>query len=93
MKEVNLLTDILFLEKHDNCQAGEYTFALSPLSKMYTCCADFSNNEDSFIGDAREGIIKECGSYLYEIENNNLCRICDSYQCSITFILIKKNTK
>ncbi len=32
-KEINLLTDILFLDKHDNCQAGENTFVLSPSGK------------------------------------------------------------
>ncbi|CAK7086543.1 radical SAM peptide maturase, CXXX-repeat target family [Tissierella carlieri] len=92
-KEINILTDILFLDKHDNCQAGENTFVLSPLGKIYTCCADFSNIEDGFIGEVTEGIIKEYGSYLYGIENNNLCRICDAYQCRDCVYINKKNTK
>ena len=93
LKEVNLLTDILFLEKHDNCQAGENTFALSPTGKIYTCCADFSKMEDNFIGDVNEGITKEYGARLYKIENSNLCRICDAYQCKDCVYISRENTK
>lgn len=92
-KEISLLTDILFLDKHENCQAGQNSFVLSPLGKIHTCCAEFSNVEDDFIGETRHGIIKEYGSYLYEIQNSNLCRICDAYQCKDCVYINKKNTK
>lgn len=91
-KEINLLTDILFLDKHDNCQAGENTFVLSPLGKIYACCADLSNAEDDFIGETTDGIIKEYGNYLYKIKNSNLCRICDAYQCRDCVYINKNNT-
>lgn len=92
-KEVNLLTDLLFLEKHDNCQAGENTFVLSPLGKIYTCCADFSNVEDHFIGDIIQGITKEYGARLYKVENSNLCRVCDAYQCKDCIYINRENTR
>lgn len=93
LKEINLLTDILFLDKHDNCQAGENTFVLSPVGKIYTCCAEYSNSEDSFIGDIKEGIVKEYGARLHKIENSNLCRNCDAYQCKNCVYINRKNTK
>ncbi|CAK7010999.1 radical SAM peptide maturase, CXXX-repeat target family [Tissierella sp.] len=93
LKEINLLTDILFLEKHDNCKAGENTFVLSPTGKIYTCCAEFSNIEDHFIGDINEGITEEYGARLYKVENSNLCRICSAYQCKDCVYINRKNTK
>lgn len=92
-KEINLLTDILFLDKHDNCQAGENTFALSPSGKIYTCCAAFSNTKDCFIGDIDEGITEEYGARLYKVENSNLCRTCDAYQCKDCVYINRENTK
>lgn len=93
LKEVNLLTDILFLRKHDNCQAGENTFALSPSGKIYTCCANFSNSEDFYIGNIKEGITKEYMAHLYKVQNSNLCRNCDAYQCIDCIYINKESTK
>lgn len=93
LKEINLLTDMLLLDKHDNCQAGENTFVLSPAGKIYTCCAEYLINEHSFIGDIKEGIIKEYGARLHKIENSNLCRNCDAYQCKNCVYINRKNTK
>lgn len=81
LKEVNLLTDILFINKHDNCMAGDNTFVLSPGGKIYTCCAEYSNNTNSFVGDLSFGVTKEYGKRLHKSESNNLCRLCDTYQC------------
>ena len=81
LKELNLLTDTIFLDKHENCMAGENDFIVSSKEKIYTCCAEYSNNPDEFIGDLERGIFKDYSKRLYEIKNSNLCRICDAYQC------------
>ncbi len=81
LKELNLLTDTIFLDKHENCMAGENTIIISPKEKIYTCCAEYSNNPDEFIGDLERGISKDYSKRLYETKNSNLCRICDAYQC------------
>lgn len=92
LKEVNLLTDVLLLDNHDNCQAGENTFVLSPMGKIYTCCAVFSNNQDNFVGDVKDGINKEYGAHLYKLESSNLCKNCDAYQCKNCVEINRENT-
>lgn len=81
LKEINLLTDILFINSHDNCKAGHKTFVLAPNEKLYTCCAVYSNEADSNIGNLDEGIIVDYDARLYEIKNSSICRLCDAYQC------------
>lgn len=81
LKELNLLTDTIFLDKHENCMAGENIFIISPEEKIYTCCGEYSNNPDECIGNLESGISKDYSKRLYEIKNSNLCRICDAYQC------------
>ncbi len=81
VKELSLLTDLLFVEKHDNCMAGEKTFIISPEEKIYSCCAVYSNKRENSIGNISNGITVKYDKRLYEIENSNLCRQCDCYQC------------
>lgn len=82
IKEVNLLTDILYINEHDNCMAGYRTFVLSPSEKIYTCCGIYSKEQSRNIGDIENGIVKKYDARLYETKNNSLCRLCDAYQCN-----------
>lgn len=93
IKELSVLTDVLFINKHDNCMAGENTFIISPEEKIYQCCAIYSNEKDNNIGDIKKGITVKYDKRLYEIENSNLCRICDCYQCKNCIYSNKKFTK
>lgn len=81
LKEFNLLTDIIFIDKHENCMAGENSFVISPEGEIYTCCAEYSKNPSGFIGNLERGIFKDYLKRLYKTKNSNLCRICDAYQC------------
>ncbi len=92
-KEVSLLTDVLFINSHDNCKAGHKTFVLSPNEKLYTCCAIYSNEAKSSIGNINDGISVDYDARLYEIENSNLCRLCDAYQCKNCIYTNKVSTK
>ncbi len=91
-KELNTLTDLLFIDKHDNCMAGEKTFIISPDEKIYTCCAVCSTENQNNIGDLINGINKKYDKRLYKIENSNLCSICDCYQCKNCVYVNKKFT-
>ncbi len=93
IKEINVLTDLLFINKHENCMAGEKTFVISPEEKLYTCCAVYSNEKDSNIGDIINGITVKYDKRLYKVENSNLCRICDCYQCKNCINTNKKFTR
>jgi CXXX repeat peptide maturase len=92
LKEVNLLTDTLYLDRHDNCQAGENTFVVSPTGEIYTCCAFYSNKLEDTIGSLKEGITKDYGSRLHKIECSNLCRNCDTFQCKNCIHINRENT-
>ncbi len=93
IKELNLLTDLLFVDKHDNCMAGEKTFVISPEEKIYSCCAVYSNERENSIGNLIDGITAKYDKRLYEIENSNLCRQCDCYQCKNCTYTNKKYTR
>lgn len=81
IKELSLLTDLLFINEHDNCMAGHYTFVLAHNENIYTCCALYSNELENNIGDLEKGITRKYDARLYETKNSNLCRLCDAYQC------------
>ena len=91
-KELNILTDLLFIDKHENCMAGEKTFVISPDEKIYTCCAVYSNDNQNNIGDLINGINKKYDERLYKIENSSLCNICDCYQCKNCVYINKIST-
>lgn len=77
--QVNLITDRLFLEKMNNCNAGYESVALAPNGKFYVCPA-FYLDETLSVGDIENGLeIKN--PQLYRIDHAPICRICDAYQC------------
>jgi len=93
IKELSILTDLLFIDKHDNCMAGKKTFIISPDEKIYTCCAVYSNENQNYVGDNQRGITVKYDNKLYDIDNSNLCRICDCYHCKNCVYINKKFTK
>jgi CXXX repeat peptide maturase len=82
MKECNLLTDRIFLEKMNNCDAGEKHLTFGPDGKFYLCPA-FYYIERS-VGDIATGI-KIQDKHLLKLENAPICRNCDAYQCRRCF--------
>lgn len=92
IKEVNIITDLMYLDTNDNCKAGDKSFVIAPSSKIYTCCAQYSNYSDEFIGDLEKGIYKEYDARLYKLENSNICSNCDAYQCKNCVFVNKLST-
>lgn len=88
--EVNILTDILFLNQHESCGAGDNTIAYAPNGNIYICPAYYSNDLD-LIGDAQNGTeIKN--KHLYSLKYAPLCNCCDAYHCEKCTFINKKET-
>lgn len=90
--EVNVLTDRIKAEKHDNCTNGFDTFTLAPNGKFYICPAFYYDDPQSYIGDLRTGIINE-NERLMDINNSAICKNCDAYQCKACKFINKKKTE
>lgn len=72
IKEINLITDKLFLKHMDNCFAGERNLTLCPDGELYVCPKFYYNNKK-----VDENIFPQ----LY-LENAHICKKCDAYQCN-----------
>lgn len=90
-KEINVLTDILFMHEHEGCQAGSNLLAYAPDGKIYICPA-FYAEEKSSVGDTEEGILIG-NQQLLTKEYMPLCNRCDTYQCENCKYINKKYTK
>lgn len=79
--QVNTLTDILMLNKMNNCNAGNEHLTLAPDGNFYICPAFYLNNlSDGFCGNLETGI-KIKNERLYKLSQAPICRKCDAYHC------------
>ena len=83
--QINILTDRLFLDNSNNCNAGVESITLSPNGYFYICPAfyydEYTNKPQiSSVGNIDKGInIKN--PQLLKIDFAPICRICDAYHC------------
>ena len=89
--EVNVLTDILYTDSMNNCNAGNNTFTLAPNGKIYICPAFYFDDIESYIGTLDNGIIIK-NAHLLEIHNAPICSICDTFHCKRCKFINKKLT-
>lgn len=75
----NLLTDRLFLNHRNSCNAGIESIALMPDGQFYICPGFYYDGESS-IGNPSVGV-KIKNLYLLVEDNSPICRICNAYQC------------
>lgn len=93
---LNILTDRLFLQSMNNCNAGIDHITLAPNGHFYICPAFYYeqiNNEviDNSVGDVTTGInIKN--QQLFKLSYAPICRDCDAYHCKRCVWLNKKLT-
>lgn len=92
IKEINVLTDLLFIDKMDNCNAGDKSFALAPNGKIYLCPAFYFNDENDSIGDLENGISIEKYNSLFKAEGSPVCSKCEALHCSRCIYLNKTFT-
>lgn len=89
--QLNILTDRLFKEDMNNCNAGVNAITIAPNGNFYICPAFYYRKEES-VGDLNNGLIIK-NSQLYKLEYAPLCRDCDAYQCKRCIFLNKQLTR
>lgn len=80
-KEINIITDLYFLNNHNNCKAGDRSFTYAPNGEIYVCSGFYNSNKDNSIGDIKNGINRLKKPELYRTKHSGLCSLCDTYQC------------
>lgn len=93
IKEINLITDLCFINVHNNCKAGDKAFTLAPDGKLYVCSAFYIDKDGSAVGDTVNGITNLGDAHLYKTQNHALCIVCDAYQCINCVHLNKRATQ
>lgn len=89
--QLNLLTDRMWLNKMNNCGAGDCNITLAPDGFFYVCPAFYYMKDGYTIGSLKDGLnIKN--QQLYRIDYAPLCRHCDAYQCKRCVWLNQKMT-
>ena len=79
-REINVLTDRIFLKEMDNCYAGERNFCLAPDNKIYICPAFYYGNQQEVCLD-EDG--KCIGAHsMVTLDKAFVCQKCDAYQCN-----------
>ena len=89
--QLNVITDRIYLEQMNNCNAGYNSVTLCPDGKFYPCPAFYIDGNEHSIGDLKIGLnIKN--SQLYNIEYAPICKNCDCWQCKRCIWLNSKLT-
>lgn len=88
--QFNLLTDRLYLDKMNNCNAGCESLTLAPDGRFYVCPAFYFGGAESE-GDLEVGPAVRNGQ-LYRLDHAPICRECDAYHCRRCVWLNRKRT-
>jgi len=92
-KEVNVLTDRLFINEMNNCNCGVDNYALAPNGKLYVCPAFYYDNPENYVGDIETGFINTKLVDMLSLSNAPLCKQCDAYHCNRCVLSNKKRTR
>ena len=88
--QLNILTDRMFLDKMNNCNAGWESITLAPDGKFYVCPAFYLSGSNP-VGDLASGLnIKN--PQLFRLTHAPICRNCDAFQCRRCVWLNRKTT-
>ncbi len=89
--EISILSDRLFFQAMNNCDAGVKHITLAPNGKFYICPAFYYEDEINDCGDLQTGInIKN--RQLYRLDHAPICRKCDAFHCKRCVWLNRKTT-
>lgn len=83
LKEVNVLTDVMYLEEHGKCPAGSDALTYAPDGEIYICPALYYEKGDVdniVIGNLDSGL-RIPNQHLYTKKYAPLCKNCTAYQC------------
>ena len=89
--QVNVLSDLLFEEAMNNCNAGLESVSVGPNGYFYLCPAFYYDCPENTIGTVKSGLdIKN--PHLLHINYAPICRKCDSFHCKRCVWLNQKLT-
>lgn len=86
----NLLTDRMFLDNMNNCNAGDESITIAPDSKFYICPAFYYDGKAA-VGDLESGLTIK-NQQLYRLDHAPICRKCDAWQCRRCVWLNRRTT-
>jgi CXXX repeat peptide maturase len=89
--ELNFLTDRLFLQNMNNCDAGIKHITIAPDGKFYLCPGFYYDNNNNALGDLEKDFIIK-NENLLQLKNAPLCSNCDSWHCKRCYYLNQKIT-
>jgi CXXX repeat peptide maturase len=89
--ELNFLTDRLFLQNMNNCDAGIKHLTIAPDGKFYLCPGFYYESRNNSLGtlDENYSIVFD---ELLKLKNSPICSNCDAWHCKRCFYLSKKIT-
>ncbi|OFK81139.1 radical SAM peptide maturase, CXXX-repeat target family [Peptoniphilus sp. HMSC062D09] len=82
IKELNMITDELFMREKELCDSGLNSFTLSSNGKFYICPEFYFNSPLDDIGNLKDGIKEKYNSHLYSEEYSPLCNKCSICHCN-----------
>ncbi len=88
---INLLSDLIYLQKPRDCGAGTTSVTLAPNGKFYICPAFYFESEDNYIGDLVTGITSIDKKFLLR-NLSPVCSYCNISNCSRCLYINKKLT-
>lgn len=88
--QINLITDRIFLNGMNNCNAGVESITLAPDGNFYICPGFYQEGEDS-VGNIAKGI-NIPNQQLYKLSYAPICRGCDAFHCKRCVWLNKRMT-
>lgn len=89
--QLNILTDRLFLDEMNNCNAGYESLTLAPDGNFYICPGFWIDGANP-IGDLDKGLDLK-NPQLFKLSHAPICRECDAWQCNRCIWLNNKLTK
>lgn len=92
IKEINVLTDRIYLKEFSPCDSGDASIAVAPNGKFYPCPRFYFENKEESLGDLDNGLVRK-EAYIYDLVKKPICSGCDSYQCTMCKAMNKKLTR
>lgn len=89
--QINLLSDRLYLNQMNNCNAGYESMALMPNGRFYPCPGFYYENPDEDFGNIEQGVCVR-NQQLYKLDHAPICSHCDAYQCRRCVWLNRRTT-
>ncbi len=78
--QTNLITDRLFLNTMNNCNAGDETISIAPDGNFYICPAFYYENAPA-CGSVNSGL-SIVNKQLYQLDHAPICLHCDAFHCT-----------